>query len=322
MSWIAPVAGAVLGGIAGGQKKRSSSTVDVAPASALENQAVSLSGDQLKQLQDLIAAGPGKSDITAAGDAGNNLTALLSRLQQSGGIATGAELDQSRQQSEALFAPERVAMQQAFQDQQIQANRTAARMGRSINDPILQAKLAQEQTRQTQQLNAQHTAYAAQAPQRQLDMAGQLFNVRQGLASQALANRQNLFAMGQQAISSERNFRLGTAGRSETSGGGLAGAISGALAGAGTGASVGNSLSSMFSAAPTSPVATGMPDGGYVSSARGGGRQGFFDAPMQPAKVSFSQAPSAGGGSSWGTDPIRNSLDSTYASELYRGRGF
>jgi len=120
----------------------------------------------------------------------------------------------------------------------------AARMGRPGNDPIFANKLMQEQTRQQTMLNSQIGSYARQLPEMTannvMSIGGALSNLRQGLASQALQNRQILLQMGNQLATAERNFRVGTATKSQSgdsdtsqySGGGFKGAMMGAMQGA------------------------------------------------------------------------------------------
>jgi len=139
-----------------------------------------------------------------------------------------------------------VAMQQAFQQQNLRANQLAAQLGRPANDPIIQARLAQEQMQGAERLGAAQSAYASeyaqQLPQQRLGYTAQLTDVRNSLASQAMANRQALLGLGQSLQAGERNWRLNTGtqwsqGQSE-SGGGLKGAL-GTIAGlASTAASV------------------------------------------------------------------------------------
>lgn len=249
------VAGGLLGMLGGGAGTPSTQTTESSAdvtlknfadlskgQSELEKQAYQNQLSQLGQLQSLVGAGPGQTDVTAGLTAQQDFASRISQLLGMGGtdVAAGQAFAQQ------IFAPQQVAMQQAFQDQQVQANRLASRMGRAGYDPILRNKLAQEQTRQQAQLQAQQGAFAAQQsreiPQMQLQMAEQLANVRGGLASQAMQNRMAMLNLGQQLTQSERQYRLDTARRTQmqsqsgSSGGGLGGAIGGLLGGIGGGA--------------------------------------------------------------------------------------
>jgi len=265
-------AGAVLGGIAGGQADvtSTSSFLQVMPPTALEQQATGISESQLGDLEGLVSAGPGQEDVRAGLEARRSLASRLQGLTETGGLPGQADISAARGFTTDIFAPERVAQQQAFAGQEQRTAQLAARLGRSVSDPILQARLAQEQTQQQERLGARETAFSAQQarqlPLQRLQFQGALADVRSGLATQAFQNRQNLFALGQQALTSERNFRLatGTQFGTQTSGGGLGGAIGGALAGAGTGLSAAGALSGI-----------GGGGGGLASGGTAGGGFGF-----------------------------------------------
>lgn len=298
---LGAIAGGVLGAIAGGQGNRSSGTSSSSTSvnlrdindlnkgrSALEGAADTASLDQFNQLLSLVSAGPGASAITQSLDASNNYATMLQNLLNSGGMANSTQIGQAQDYASQIFAPQQLALTQQFDDQRIQAQRMAARLGRPGTDPILANKLAQEQTRQRGMLNSQQGAFAAdfanQLPGRQLGLAEGLMNVRGGLASQAFQNRQLLLQLGNQLTQSERNYRLQSAGRSETgstsstSGGGLAGAIGGGLAGFGAGSNpnvskffgdMGSSISGLFSKpAPSapSPLAASVGRNPYISN--------------------------------------------------------
>jgi hypothetical protein len=119
-----------------------------------------------------------------------------------------------------LFGARRTALGQSFEDQLMQSNRQAALMGRAQNDPILKAKLAQEQIRQQAMLDAEQgglaTQLAMQLPGQRLGFAQQRSQILGGLATQAMANRQALAALGSGIMNSERGFRLDTGLRFNT----------------------------------------------------------------------------------------------------------
>jgi hypothetical protein len=277
---IALGAGALLSGMAGGQSDKESQTgtrkLDLDPASSQENffagtpgqsavnaglfggmvdgqfqlgaksrPAVAAQPGFLEQnfgtIQGMVGAGPGQSDIQRGVESQRSLADMFQQYSQSGGWANQQDIAQSQQFAGQMFNPQRVAMQQAFQDQQTQADRQAALMGRSTNDPILRAKLAQEQTRQGSLLEAQQGAYGAQLaqqqPDRRLGYAQQGAAVQGDLATQAMRNRLALSSLGESMLGRERNFRLQSAGSTSTSfgesGGGFKGFMEGAFGGAG-----------------------------------------------------------------------------------------
>lgn len=248
--------GAVLGGIAGAGGKKSSSsgsstsTVNLRNfedinkgASALENAAYQgqLSGYQ--DLSSLVGAGPGMSDVMANQSFQNQFASQLQQLlSQASTRQAPGQVQANFAEARDLFAPEQELLNQQFADANTSSNRLAARLGRAGNDPILRNKLFQEQTRQQSLLNAQIGSYGRQLPDIQanriMQLGGSLSNLRQGLATQALQNRQTLLGMGNQLAQAERQYRLDTATRTnatqstEKSGGGIGGAITGALGGA------------------------------------------------------------------------------------------
>ncbi len=244
---IAGIAGGgLLAGLAGsqGQQATQGYTKQLAPESALEKQAGQVSGDSLAELQRLMNRGPGQQDVMAGLDSSRALAALLGQYAQGGFMPSQQDFATANQFTQNVFAPEQTALSQRFQDAQMMARRESARLGRSANDPVLLNKLLSEQTRQQQQLASQMTAYSAQQaqnlPMQRLQFTQNLAQVNQGLASQALANRQALLSAGAQLRGQEQNFRAGTASGTQTtsSGGGFQGFLSGMLGGIGTGAAV------------------------------------------------------------------------------------
>lgn len=202
------------------------------------------------QFRGMVDAGPGQQDITNSLGSQRGLAEMFQQYSQSGGWASGQDIAQSQQFAGQIFNPQRVAMQQAFQDQQVQADRQAALMGRGTNDPILRAKLAQEQTRQGSLLEAQQGAYGAQLaqqqPDRRLGYAQQGAEVQSGLASQAMRNRLALSSLGEAMLGREREWRYQTSPKTgfteQLSGGGLKGAATTLFSGAGTAAKIGSMM--------------------------------------------------------------------------------
>jgi len=249
--WQAAAGGAVLGAVAGSFGKRSRSSVQLAPESALEREAGKTAQDQLSQLSNLTNLGPGSQDVTSGLEAQRNLAQLLSNYSQGGYMPQDNDFISAQRLGAQLFQPQQLQLQQQFMDDDEQIARVAARMGRDPNDPVLRNQLQQQRNRLMSQFGAQQNAFIAEQaqnmPMQRLGFAQQLAQVRGGLASQAMANREALLRMGQGIRQSEQNFRMGTASRTVQEGGGLAGAISGGLAGLGAGMQAAPGLSSLFS---------------------------------------------------------------------------
>lgn len=264
MAWAA-LATAAAGAIAGGQKDNSGGTSGGSSNSSVmlrgmdylnkgrsdvEATADKSSLDIFKTLENLLKLGPGESEISANTTFQNQFADQLQQLFQTGGMPNQNQVAQANQYANQMFAPQQTALDQQFEDHQVQSKRLAAKLGRPGNDPILRNKMIQEQTRQQRLLDSQKGAFgsqfAQQLPQQMMDIGGMLSNLRSGLATQAFQNRQSLLTMGQQLVQNERNYRVSTAnryGESQNrnwaySGGGAAGAINGGIAGLGAGMSM------------------------------------------------------------------------------------
>lgn len=282
MSWVAVAIGgsAVLGAVMGSQRQGGGSTQYIRNpgiAGDLENQAGTTAGNAMDNYGSMVNAGPGQQDVTAGTDATRSFAQLLQQFGNGGYMPTQQDYGYAQGMTNSVFAPQQTQLQQSFVDQGVQANRAAARMGRAGNDPVLLAKLAQEQTRQQSSLDAQKTSYfsqtANQMPQMRLNYAQQYATVSQGLASQALANRQALFSMGSQLRGQEQNFRTGNASTAQNNSGTAGNPLAGALAGAGMGANM-YSASNRPSSAPPST---------YQPSYYGGSGSAGYQGPSNSA---------------------------------------
>ena len=237
---LASAGAGVIGGLSN-KGSSSSSTLNLAPASALEQQAAGNIAGDYGQLRGLVDAGPGASDVTAGVGSQRDLAGMLQQYQQSGGLPSGTDVTQAQGLAGGLFQGRRNALTAGFEDQRQQASQNAAVMGRNLNDPVLRNKLAQEQTRQSLQLEAEQGSLAnqlaLQQPDRRLGYAQSRANVLGGLASQAMSNRQALLGIGEGIQTNERNFRLQSAGKtsSATQEGSFAQGLAGGLAGLGAG---------------------------------------------------------------------------------------
>lgn len=233
---------ALAGGVAGAMGDSSETTVNLPGSSLFERQLGKDLENQYWSLSDYMK-GPQWADALGAQ---SSLADMLKRYSEGGYLPSQSDLNTSNRFAADVFAPQRLAMSQAFDDQTTQANRQAALMGRSMNDPILRAKLAQEQTRQSALLASEQGAfgaqYAQQMPLQRLGFAQDRAGVLQGLATQAMQNKLTLMGVGQEIYNTDRNFRLAQAGQKTESGGGFGGFLKGALAGAGAGMSAANSF--------------------------------------------------------------------------------
>lgn len=254
MPWVA----AAVGAIAGGQRDRVKNVSGASYSdnirlqdfedlnkgrSELEALGYNAQVSNFQDLMKLLQFGPGQSEIQANTQYQNQFANQLQGLLGRSLNPTQANIQEDYGVSQQLFAPQQVALNQQFQDQATASNRLAARLGRAGNDPVLRNKLMQEQTRQQSMLNAEIGSYARQLPDiqatRALNLGGALSQIRGGLASQALQNRQTLLSLGNELANSERNYRLQAAGRYGTresdsaqySGGGIKGALQGGAQG-------------------------------------------------------------------------------------------
>jgi len=268
---------AVGGAIKGARGSSTTSSVNLRDPSALENQAEGISGRQLATLEDFLGAGPGKSDIAAGTGATRDLAAQLLELQETGGLPGEQDVAAGRDLASLLFQGQRENLKQSFEDQRMQAAQNRAVAGRGGTDPVLAAKLSQEQTRQRRQVDTAQGAQAAQIaqalPQQRLQFGAARAEVLSGLGQQAFANRQAVQQLGAQQLAQERAFRAQTAGKTvEKPGGGflggLAGGLTGALGGFGAGASADASIASAgaFDRIGRTPSTTGAPTGGFDPS--------------------------------------------------------
>lgn len=235
--------GAALGGLGGifGRPRQ--------VRSPFEQQALQGMSGTLGSFQSLIGAGPGVEDVAAGVGATRDFATLLGNLQASGGLPGQADISAGRNFASRLFAAREEQLSQSFEDQLRQANRAAAASGRSVNDPILRARLAQEQTRQQRSLQAERMGaeaqYAEGALGRRVEFGGQRAQTLMGLGNQALANQQNLFSMQQGLFNTAAQTR-----RTEQSGFGAL--LQGALGGAGAGMQLASLFGGSGGGAPAS----------------------------------------------------------------------
>lgn len=268
--------GALAGAIGGASDKTSTSQLKVGASGALENAAATGVGTDYATLRGYTDAGPGQSDVAAGTTASRDLAAMLGDYSKTGGMPGAGDITAGGNLASGLFQGQRMSLKQNFMDQETQNAQNAAISGRGLNDPVLRNKLAQEQTRQQMQLDANQGSLSQQLamalPGQRLNYSAQRADVLQGLASQAMSNRQALLGIGQGIQTNERNFRLATGVQTNTQQGSLAQGISGGLAGLGAGMSAAKGFTSMLgSTGGTGPTGGGGPSLGAYPSAPAGG---------------------------------------------------
>lgn len=236
--------GALGGALGKSNTSTSTSGINLNPASDLQNQAGQVSSQSLDQLSGLVNAGPGQQDVGNAYQSQLSFAQMLQQYSQTGGLPNQQDLSNAQGFASQIYQPQQTALNQSFISQGQQAAQLAASLGRSVDDPIIQAKLRTGYMQQQAGLTSQQGSYAAQLglqlPQQRLNLFGQSSNVLQGLATQAMQNRSSLLSAGQGVLSNERNYQIGTSqhygDQTTTSQGGLGGAITGGIAGFGAGA--------------------------------------------------------------------------------------
>lgn len=182
----------------------------------------------------------------------NELGDYLNRLKQTGGVPEAEDYRFATEASQNIFAPQTQALQQSFNDQSTDMNRLAARLGRSVDDPILQAKLRTGFMNQQMQLGSQMTSLrqqlAMRQPERRLGFFGQAADFRRGLASQAMSNRQAIMALGNQGLQNAMTGLGAFGGQKSFGPGGFKGALVGGMAGLEVDAKVLSAMGGMFGA--------------------------------------------------------------------------
>ena len=113
----------------------------------------------------------------------------LQGLSQTGFRPTQQDIGFGRDVAGQLFGEQREALSQSFEDQTTQSQRLRAQLGRSQDDPILQAKLRTGFIRQQALLGARQGGFAQQLalqqPRERLGLAGQAVQAQGSFARQA-----------------------------------------------------------------------------------------------------------------------------------------
>jgi len=199
------------------QKAELQKLATAAPVSAQESQALAAQTKAFGDIQSFVNRGPGAQEVSAALGSQRSFAQMLNEFSQGGFLPGQQDWAQANMFTQQAFAPQQEQMNQFFQEQNMMGQRQGAIMGRGVNDPVMRAKLAQEQARQQSMLGAQQTAFGSQfalsLPQQRLQFAGMEADQRGQLAQQAMANRQLISGMGNSIREQERNYRLNIASK-------------------------------------------------------------------------------------------------------------
>lgn len=218
---IAAAAGATAGGIIGAQKNRYRLLEE-------ERRGREIGLGALNNYEQLVGAGANQSDVSNAATASREFAQLLRGYQNNGlyDMQTGQSM------AEQQYAPQRDYLNALIQQQIQDANKAAAMQGRNTNDPVLRARLAQQQNLQLLGLQSQQQqaamGYARQAVTDRIGVGAQRVGVMNDLSQQAFTNYSNLYNMSSNLVNNERNFSLNR----PAEGGGWMGALTGAMQGA------------------------------------------------------------------------------------------
>lgn len=228
--------GAILGGLAGSQGETATQSKSIGSQSELGRQLDQIFGRQMGNLEDMAGV-YGQQDVAAGRQGQLDLASMLQQLSEGAFLPGTQDIMTARQQSQNLLAGQRAGMQNMFQGMEQSSARNAASLGRSTNDPILQAQLRGQQAQMSNQLMGQETAMtqeiASSLPLQRLGFQQQRASVLSGMGSQAMNNRISLLGAGTNLQNLQNQVRLGSSTVTAQQGGGLQGALTGALGGAG-----------------------------------------------------------------------------------------
>lgn len=245
----------ILGGILGNQgqeqNSQSSSWKVLKPLDSFSQYAGQQQETYFRSLEELLGMGPGMDDYKFGVE--------QQRAYARNPFASAEDTSRANAFSQSVFAPQKLAINQAYDRQVTDRNREAARLGRSSLDPVFNAKLGQNMLEQMGQLGAQQSAFSAQYAD---NKARERVDLAQMLGQQAQANRQSLLQQGNQIYQQGQAYQLNTA--HQYGSGSQSSPGPGFLAGALQGASTGLGLASMFGgmgggAGSPAQVRTGAP---------------------------------------------------------------
>jgi hypothetical protein len=266
-------AGALLGGAAGSMKDvttaqgSSSSGVNLAPQTELDKYGGQLTDSSLRSLEGMVNAGPGLESIGQANAQYGTLASMLGDYSKNGGAPGQQDWLQANDFAKNQFAPQQMQIDQSFEAEQERAKQLAVQMGRSPNDPYIQAQLSKQKMQMQNMLGANQSAFVGQEARNgsmaRLGYTSQLADLKGSLASQAMSNRQALLSLGSNVQQQERNWRYqisdkwGKQSQEQQSGGGMKGMLSGAMAGASMGMGMAGGMGGMAGAASAGGSAAG-----------------------------------------------------------------
>lgn len=280
---VAPtVIGYLAGGGSGQSNQSQTTTRNLGTANPWETGSAQGTYDIFQQLQQFAKAGPGQQDISNAYGAQNDLASMLKQYSQGGYTPTAQDFSYAKN----LTAPQAEAIRQSGIQQQQQFRQTAAQTGRGPMDFAFQNKLGQNLANMQQGLAAQQQQIAAQQPNQRLSYMQDFTNIKQGLASQAMANRQAIAGLGASIRDSERQLRVAGASQTTTGTGQQGDQNSNALTGGLAGLGAGLAAYNQFGGEPAKPYSSANTMAAPSISNR---TSGAVNAPNM-----FSNAPSVG----------------------------
>jgi hypothetical protein len=208
---------------------------EITPESEFERMLRERNQGQYGDMNKFLQAGIDPNAMSNAAGTDRGLADMLRQYSQTGGQPNTQDWNNANEFASQAFAPQQLQMNYDFDQQNIQAKQMAAKMGRSANDPQIQAQLAQQQSQMAGQLNQAQSQYASNfalaQPRQRLGYTSQLADVNRSRASMAMQNQQTMLGMSSQNLGMERDWRLQTGGRFgsqvQESGGGLKGALTG-----------------------------------------------------------------------------------------------
>ncbi len=290
---IGPLLGGLIGGIggavAGGEdrKQRQESTVDLGPDSDFLKILQARMPGYFDDLHGLVRRGPGEQDISNSVDASRGYAELLKAFSANGGLPSSADISGANSSMAEIFRPQHLALDQQFDKDLLDTNQMAARLGRSVNDPILQAKLRSGYANSRSMLGANQASAAGslalQLGDRRIGAARERVSVLGGLANSALQNRLSLLGLGSNLRDAERSWQFNTAKKTTTGiqEGSTGQAILGGLMGFGAGTKIGQQ-------AQQSIFGGGDQGGGGGGGGSGGGGMGFGVPDLGSSMPAFS----------------------------------
>lgn len=241
--------GAILGGLAGAQGQSQTSRRSIGGQTQLGRDIDQMFGSNLETLGQ-FADVYGMEDVQAGRQGQLDLAAMLQQLSETGGLPSEQDIQTARGQSQNLLAGQRASMQNAFARQTAQANQQAVSMGRSTNDPILQAQMRRQQIEQERELAGQESALTQQIssslPLQRLGFQQQRAGVLQGMGAQATTLRSNLMGLGTNVQNLQNQIRLGQGSTTMSTPGGLQGALTGAVGGLGSAVGIAGGIQKLF----------------------------------------------------------------------------